>query len=212
MSIQKWTEYIYEYELEDFEEYTPYIEAEEIKGLSVPCVVVDYKTGRQVELLSQGEKYVWYLLRYDDDVQKIYEQYALDLDITVELAERYGIKHPNNASTPMTTDFYVEKKDGFVAYSVKNSRLVLEDKRTVEKLFLEKMYWENRGVEFYLVFKEDLNMTLVKNIMDVVACYNIDAVFDEFDKIRYKIANKIIDIDLRTELIDYGKLREKIDE
>ena len=134
MSIQKWTEYIYEYELEDFEEYTPYIEAEEIKGLSVPCVVVDYKTGRQVELLSQGEKYVWYLLRYDDDVQKIYEQYALDLDITVELAERYGIKHPNNASTPMTTDFYVEKKDGFVAYSVKNSRLVLEDKRTVEAI------------------------------------------------------------------------------
>ena len=48
--------------------------------------------------------------------------------------------------------------------------------------------------------------------MDVVACYNIDAVFDEFDKIRYKIANKIIDVDLRTELIDYGKLREKIDE
>ena len=194
--------------------HVPHVKAKHIKGLSVPCVVVDYKTGNSVELLSQGEKYVWYLLRFDDDVVNIYEQHPLDLKITCELAKTHKIKHPRNKKviTTMTTDFYVEKKNGFAAYSVKNDRSVLDKPRNIEKLFLEKLYWEQLGIEFHIVFKEDLNMTLVNNIMDVVTCYHKDRVFDQYDKIRYKIAHKIIQLDLKDQLIDYEKLKEKENE
>ena len=189
--------------------HTPHIKAKQIKGLSIPCVVVDYKTGRSVELLSQGEKYIWYLLRFDDEIEDIYEQYPLDLEITLELSRKYGILHPKNTFTPMTTDFFVKKKDGYAAYSVKNDRSVLDKRRNVEKLFLEKMYWDQLGIEFHLVFKEGLNMTLVNNIMDVVTCYDPKNIFDQFDKIRYKIAHKMIDIDLESKPINYRQIMEK---
>ena len=183
--------------------YVPQVKAKQIKGTSVPCVIVDYKTGRSVELLSQGEKYIWYLLRFDDNVQEIYEQYPLDLNITMDLARTYGIKHPRNNSTPMTTDFLVERKHDYVAYSVKNDRSVLDNPRTIEKLFLEKKYWERVGVEFHPVFKEDLNMILINNIMDVVSCYDRESVFSRFDELRYQIAHKMIEIDLSHEPINY---------
>ena len=147
-----------------------------------------------------------YLLRFDDNVQEIYEQYPLDLNITVDLARTYGIKHPRNNSTPMTTDFLVERKHDYVAYSVKNDRSVLDNPRTIEKLFLEKKYWEHIGVEFHLVFKEDLNMILINNIMDVVSCYNRNSAFSKFDELRYKVAHKMIEIDLSQEPINYKEL------
>ena len=102
-------------------EYKPFIKAKQIKGLSIPCVIVDYKTKRQVELLSQVEKYYWYQLRFEDDTVNIYEQYPLNLDLTLYLAELYSIKHPKDKSTPMTTDFLVETRNGYAAYSVKSS-------------------------------------------------------------------------------------------
>lgn len=191
--------------------YSAYIKAKQIKGLSVPSVIVDYKTGRSVELLSQAEKYIWYLLRFDDDVLTIYEQYPLDLNLTVLLAKQHSIKHPKNNSTPMTTDFYVETRHGFVAYSVKSSKKVLNKPRNVEKLFLEKLYWDSLGIEFHIVFGEELNMTYIRNIMDVVTCYNEANVFSKFDKIRHQIAHKKLQIDIKKEPIDYIELlQEKV--
>lgn len=191
------------------ENYKPLLKAKHIKGLSVPCVIVDYKTKRSVELMSQAEKYVWYMLRFDDQVKEIYEQFRLDLDITLEIANKYKIKHPKDNFTPMTTDFFVVKDFTFIAYSVKESRSVLLKKRNIEKLFLEMKYWEWVGVEFHIVFKEDLNMILVQNIMDICACYDKENVHTEYDLIRHKIAHKELQIDLAKESINYKKLMEE---
>lgn len=43
-------------QLERRKKYIPSIFAKEIKGLSSPCVIVDYKTGKRIHLLSQYEK------------------------------------------------------------------------------------------------------------------------------------------------------------
>ena len=185
-------------------EYKPFIKAKQIKGLSIPCVIVDYKTKRQVELLSQVEKYYWYQLRFEDDTVNIYEQYPLNLDLTLYLAELYSIKHPKDKSTPMTTDFLVETRNGYVAYSVKSSEKVFDKARNTEKQTLERLYWESLNVKFRILVGEKLNMDYINNIMDVVSCYDSKNVFSKFDLIRYLIAHKKIIVDLESERINYS--------
>ena len=197
-------------QLERRKKYIPSIFAKEIKGLSSPCVIVDYKTGRQIHLLSQCEKKAWYILRFDDEVEEIYEQFSLDLEITLALAEEYGVKHPGNKSTVMTTDFFVVKKHGYAAYSVKSDRSVLEKKREIEKQILEKMYWKLFDIEFHVIFVAELDKYLIKNIMEVVKCYDKSRIFNEYDEIRHMIAHKIIKVDLHKKGIDYEKLKESI--
>lgn len=197
-------------QLERRKKYIPSIFAKEIKGLSSPCVIVDYKTGRQIHLLSQCEKKAWYFLRFDDEVEEIYEQFSLDLEITLELAEEYGLKHPGNKSTAMTTDFFVVKKHGYAAYSVKSDCSILDNKREVEKQILENMYWELFDIEFHVIFAAELDKHLIKNIMEVVKCYNKSRIFNEYDEIRYMIAHKIIKVDLYQDGIDYEKVKESV--
>lgn len=192
-------------------EYKPHIKAKQIKGLSVPCVIVDYKTNRQVELLSQGEKYFWYLLRFDDDTMNIYEQYPLNLDLTTYLSELIGIKHPKDKNTPMTTDFLVETRNGYAAYSVKSSKKDLDKTkiRNIEKQTLERLYWKALNIDFNILIKEDLKMDYINNIMDVVSCYDSKKVFSKFDLIRYLIAHKKIIIDLESQPIDYRTIMKE---
>jgi hypothetical protein len=55
-------------------DYKPYIRASEINSLGTTSNVVDWKIGRAMELLSQGELYWFYILRWDDNVSEIREQ------------------------------------------------------------------------------------------------------------------------------------------
>ena len=134
-------------------DYTPWINIREINSLGTASTLVDYKTGRKVQLLSQAEVYYYYLLRWDDTVEDIREQFPLELTRTVELADALGFRHPKDRSTRMTTDFLVSHTDGQLeAYSIKNDRSVLGNPRTLEKLYIEKLYWETQGVVFHLCF------------------------------------------------------------
>lgn len=188
-------------------DYLSWILAHEVNSTGTASVVIDFKTGRDVHLLSQGEVYYYYLLRWDDTVEDIREQFPLDLKMTVELADMLGIKHPCNRSTHMTTDLLVTRIDGSLeAYSIKSDKSVLENPRTIEKLRLEQAYWETQGISFYIRFKEDVNKILVQNIIDVVSCYDIHKVQTTQDLIRYQIAHKILTPNLENQLLDYSHL------
>ena len=176
--------------------YLPYITTSEFNSLGTTSVIVDWKTGRGVHCLSQAEAYWYYILRWNDNNIDIREQYPLDNTVTAKLAEENGIRHPQ---TIMTTDFLVSKADGtYHAYSVKATKKEL-NRRTVEKLFLEKLYWEVKNVLFDLLFKEDLNMTLVRNIRCIVPFYDESNVYDDFSLVKHNIARKKIKVDLAKE-------------
>ena len=125
-----------------------------------------------------------------------------------------GIRHP---SKTMTTDLLVTMGKTDVAYSVKSSRKDVDYtlsetaeeeklvKRAAEKLAIEKMYWQERGVEWKLVFKEDLNTDYINNIRRVVAYYNEVSVHDDASRIKHLIATKAITVDM-SKPIDYQKL------
>ena len=190
--------------------YKPYIQCREFNSLGTCSTPIDWKTGRTVELLSQAEKAVWYLLRWENDVVDILEQYPLDLSKTVSLAEAYGIRHPKDTRTRMTTDFLVVMKDGTRnAVSVKSDESDLKNRRTVQKLFLEKTFWENEGVPFVIMLKSRMNMTKVHNIRMVTEFYDPTRVFDDISALKYLIARKVIPVDMESALLDYQKLLQK---
>lgn len=193
-------------------DYKPYIQCREFNSLGTCATPIDWKTGRTVELLSQAEKAVWYLLRWEDDVADILEQYPLDLSKTVALAEAYGIRHPKDTRTRMTTDFLIIMKDGTRnAISVKSDERDLKNKRTVEKLFLEKTFWKNEGVPFVIMLKSKVNMTKVHNIRMVTEFYDPDRVFDDVSALKHLIARRIIPADMESALLDYQKMLREND-
>ena len=193
-------------------DYKPWIKIREVNSIGTATTVVDYKTGRQVELLSQGEVYYYYMLRWDDTVADIREQIPLELERTLKIADTFGIKHPHNRSTRMTTDLLVTRTNGALeAYSIKANRSVLENERTIQKLRLEQAYWETQGVAFHIRFKDEVNKTYVQNIMDVVSCYDIQRVQTSQDLIRYQIAHKTIQPDMKSKLLDYIQLQSLLE-
>ena len=82
------------------------------------------------------------MLRWDDNILDIREQYPLDLELTNEICDDRCCKHPGGRNCYMTTDFYVIYKDGSEkAFSVKTSRNLLKKRRTKEKLDIERCYF-----------------------------------------------------------------------
>lgn len=187
--------------------YKPWIKIREVNSIGTASSVMDYKTGRPIELLSQGEVYCYYILRWDDTVEDIREQFPLELDRTLEIADKLGYRHPKDRRTRMTTDLLVTRTNGTLeAYSIKTDRSVLENERMREKLFLEKLYWESQGIPFHICMKEDVNLIYVQNIMDVVSCYDPSRVQDAHGMIRYLIAHKKISVDMVSSLLNYDTL------
>lgn len=188
-------------------DYTSWIKIREVNSIGTASTITDYKTGRKVQLLSQAEVYYYYLLRWDDTVKDIREQYPLDLSDTVSIADKLGFRHPKDRSTRMTTDLLVTRTNGSLeAYSIKNDRSVLDHIRTMEKLYIEKVYWETKGIPFHLCYKSDVNRVLIQNIMDVVSCYDATYVQDPASLIRYKIAHKEIITDMGTARLNYQQM------
>jgi putative uncharacterized protein (fragment) len=187
-------------------DYIPYITTSEINSLGTTSVIRDWKTGRGVHCLSQGEALWYYILRWDDNNVDIREQYPLDVDKTVELAKEMGIKHPQNEKHVMTTDFLVTESDGTLhAYSVKADRNL--SKRTLQLLCLEKMYWVTQNVQFKMLFKTEVDEILAGNIRLVTELYDKAKVTDWYSNIKHQIAVKRLNIDLSSEplTIEYVK-------
>ncbi len=198
--------------------YKPWILTRELNSTGTTANIIDWKHGRSVQLLSAGEEMYYYYIRWDDAVQDIREQFPLDLETTNKIAAQFGIRHPRGT---MTTDMLVTyPADRYVAYSVKDKREDVdyelaktdEDRkraiRTAEKLFVEKYYWTELGVEWKLVFKEDLNPVFVDNIRRSVVYYDEKSVHDDVSKIKHLIATKQIEVDMNAP-INYQDLIRK---
>lgn len=186
-------------------DYKPWIQVGEFGSRGTAGRVVDWKTGRSVHLMSQAEIYFWYILRWNDEILDIREQFPLELKTTEQLANEFGILHPskNGEHVVMTTDLLVTTAKGYLAFSIKGAQALSE--RTIEKLYLEKQYWERKHVYWKLVTPADFNITLARNIRDVTAFYNVDYFQDTISFLKFLIARKYIQIDLSVEL-DWRKL------
>lgn len=189
-------------------DYKPYITTSEFNSQGTTSVIKDWKTGRGVHCLSQAETYWYYILRWDDDNIDIREQYPLDYDETVNIANNMQISPPRNV---MTTDFLVTKSDGsLIAYSIKNDNKL--SKRQLQLLCIEKQYWISRNVSYNLVFKKDVNTVFASNIRVITEFYDDALVFDKLSMIKHKIANKEIIVDMSSKFIENADLLKIMEE
>lgn len=206
--------------------YEAFHKANESRSSGESSIIFDPIAGRQVHTLSRGETDCFWLLRWRDDVNEIREQYEIPLneinDLKRELNDELGRKvfHPTNDA--MTTDFLVDFKDGRqIAISLKGESEVFAESKSecqreeyeklIRRIYVEKVYWERRGVAFFLVTSDRLNHTLSSNIQLVMHYYNPIWVTTREHKLMYLIARKIIPINFEDEKFDVRRYIEKID-
>ena len=129
---------------------------------------------REVHLLSDGERRAYEIMISQPGTVSIFEQYALDVNETLSIAQDLGFVHPRNYKTKqlsvMTTDFLVVTQtcdlSGCVdikktAYTFKYTTELYTDSsctgflnsatRTIQKLKIEQEYWKRRGIEYRLL-------------------------------------------------------------
>ena len=181
-------------------DYKSWIKDSEFNSKGTTAVVKDWKTGRTVHLLSQGEVFWYYLLRWNDDNIDIQEQYPLKSELYLEAARKLGLSLNNTSNKVHTTDFLVTKIDGRkIAYSVKASRKLSNS--TIRSLCIEKAYWMLHGIDFSVLFKTDVKSFVPNNIRLAVQYYNASAVTDVYTGLLHKIARKEISFDMFSESI-----------
>ncbi|MCY9697590.1 TnsA endonuclease N-terminal domain-containing protein [Paenibacillus alginolyticus] len=154
------------------ENYKPWFTAKQVSSRGTTHRPKGIKTGREHLFLSDWEYFYFLLSDWSDIVSDIREQFPLldehnDIEETVEIAKQLGVEHPieptKNTLKVMTTDFLITFFDGTeVAVSFKPFKLVTE--REVEKMEIERIYWERRGIQWELVSDKDIPLAYAKNI------------------------------------------------
>lgn len=219
-----------------YEKYKPWIEANEISSEGTTATLNDWKHGRRIETLSDGEYMYYYILRWNDEVDDINEQYPLPLETTMAIAEKLGYPHPstygNKEPIHMTSDFLVWMKDGSRrVYSVKSDRTSTHIERcsneiqkrkvpgTLRKLAIERYYWEKyviddngKNVVWKLIYSEDVDVKYADNIRHVVEYYDINSVHDKQSIVKHLIATKSIKVEMRGVDLDYDKIADEYPE
>lgn len=155
----------------ELKNYKPWLTNQDFASKGRTHRITSWKTNRMMQLFSDLERNYMYLLDWADNVFDIREQYPLDREVTLKVAERLGIRHPvdQKTNTPlvMTTDFFITLRDentfNYVARTLKHSE-ELNDKRVIEKFEIERQYWEDKEIEWGIVTEKDIPRELWENI------------------------------------------------
>lgn len=152
--------------------YTPWIRVQDVKSHGHSGKIDGIKSGRTHHTLSEQETCFFYLAEFSDSVTDIREQFPLlPLTLSLKISKLLDVEHPKHPITKapiiMTTDFLLTCSDGkriwYEAVSVKPSEK-LSDKRTAEKLDIERVWWELLGIPFHIFCLSELNQIKSKNI------------------------------------------------
>jgi len=147
-------------------DYEPFIKVHELSSTGESYRIRGRNTTRVHHLLSRIEYSAFlvfdrYHLTYD-----IKEQFPLSIVDTLNICSRLGIKHPQirNKLKVVTTDLVVELRDKrSIAIAVKHAS-DLDNVRTVEKLQIEKLYWEELGYNWKLFTDKDIPAIVKENL------------------------------------------------
>lgn len=162
------------------ENYCPWIWVNDFSSSGLTSELIGWTTGRLHQLFSNGERNYFQLLDWDESVVDIREQYPLlddgqpSIFRTQQIATWLGYQHPAKPKSRlpivMTTDFVITREQG--GQLVTEARAFklsseLKDDRTIEKLEIERIYWEELGVNWRVVTEKSLNLIKVKNIDNI---------------------------------------------
>lgn len=203
-------------------DYVPFYKANEGGSRGTASMIPDPVEQRMVHVLSDTEKMLYHLLRWDEETEHIREQYLLDADRINDVRRELGYSQvPKSAC--FTTDFLVDYRDGSQhAYSVKFSSQQFDVKsreyagresayaRLIERQNTERLYWESQGVPFSIVTRDDLmkHRIQIKNIAFIMQFYNPLFITNTEQKLLYLIAHHIVIVPMEEEFINPKQLAE----
>lgn len=153
--------------------YKPHLNVRKVRSFNARSNrSYSHKTDRTHQFLSDNEeRYFWYL-EWAENVYDIREQFPLQMDETINIAKKFGVRHPStkDGNIIMTTDFLITLTDGTtIARALKESK-DLDKKSVLEKLSIEKYYWESKGVHWGIVHTELINRVFADNVETFMCC------------------------------------------
>ncbi|MBD2566594.1 TnsA endonuclease N-terminal domain-containing protein [Anabaena lutea] len=163
-------------------EYKPWLLVQDVASQGLASRIKGWKTNRVHHLLSNLELNYFYILEWSPIICDIREQYPLlPLEETLAIAEKNGIPHPKDPKTQdpmvMTTDFLitVRQKIGVIE-QVRTLKLAkdLQSERTLQKLEIERQYWQSRDINWGIVTEHEIPERLARNIDWVHPFFSIE--------------------------------------
>jgi len=172
--MRSWNEAKYEQYLHagrgqgDGSAYMPWIVIQDFSSLGRVSRIFSYKTGRVHHFLSRNELCFFYLLEWSDQVLDVREQFPLlNVELAIDAAQNAGIRYPRDSVSGfpyiLTCDFMITTKLGLKARTIKNSS-DLKSKRTLEKLEIERRYWDSLGIDWRIVTEHEIDFKKAKHI------------------------------------------------
>jgi len=148
--------------------YRPWVSVHDFSSQGTISRIAGYKTGRIHHFLSRNELNYFFLLEWSDKVLDIREQFPLgDIAMAADIARAAGISYPhdNVSGFPyvLTCDFMITTGDGLKARTIKCSA-ELQNRRTVEKLEIERRYWAARGIDWAIVTEHEIPLQKCRNV------------------------------------------------
>lgn len=149
-------------------DYHPWLTVRDLPSSGRSHRIWGFQTQRTHHLLSDLELAAFFLFDWNSTVTDIREQYPLRLEDTLKLATDAGIRHPEVGGQVqvMSTDLLVDTNrpnTPRLAIQVKTST-DLFNPRTIEKLELERRYWEMKEIPWYLLTERQIPKIVIKNI------------------------------------------------
>lgn len=149
-------------------DYKPFIYTRDVSSLGRSHRLFGNKCRRLHHLLSDLELAVFLTLDWSPKIIDIREQFPLRVEDTVRLAETYGLPHGKFQGIPqvLSSDFLVDFDDPTrpaMALQAKYSA-DLEKPEVIERLELERRYWEEKEISWAIVTEREISRTAFANI------------------------------------------------
>lgn len=158
-------------------DYQPWLTVRDVPSRGLSTRQKGWKTGRVHHVLSKLERKYFYILEWSKIVADIREQYPLlPINDTLTIANDCGFDHPAipNKDDHKTLDPIVMTTDFLITLTVDGKRI--EQARTIkyaadlqspivlQKLEIERRYWETRQISWGIVTEHDIPTVLADNV------------------------------------------------
>lgn len=157
-------------------DYVPFIKVGEFSSSGESVRVKSCTVGRTHHFLSGNELAIFLVFDWCKDVIDIREQFPLPLLDTLNICRQLGIRHPQEKGKLkiVTTDLLIDFSDGSqLAIPVKPAKK-LDDKRIIEKLQIEKSFWEGSNIPCSIFTDQDISNDLKMNLKWIKPLIDID--------------------------------------
>lgn len=154
-------------------EYKPWLTIQDFPSQGRVSRVFGWKTKRIHHLFSDNETRYFYLLEWSDRVVDIREHFPLlNIEKIIQDKDNLNLEKfvDKTSGTPyiFTTTFLITLQDlkgkySYIARSIKASS-ELDKKQVIERLEIERRYWESRNIDWGLVTQKDIPVVKAKNI------------------------------------------------